>query len=74
MSCGLTPTFHRVVVGPREALRMSRIVLRDVNWIGDRSLDKRLPMTVASLRESALDAPPRRAVATTRRWDARSAG
>ena len=27
---------RRVVVGPREALRMSRIVLRDVNWIGDR--------------------------------------
>ena len=26
---------RRVVVGPREALRMSRIVLRDVNWIGD---------------------------------------
>ena len=28
-----------MVVGPREALRMSRIVLRDVNWIGDGSLD-----------------------------------
>src|SRR5690348_12187780 len=26
---------RRVVVGPREALRMSRITLRDVNWIGD---------------------------------------
>ena len=31
-----------VVVGPREALRMSRIVLRDVNWIGDGSLDEAL--------------------------------
>jgi tRNA-specific 2-thiouridylase len=30
---------RRVVVGPREALRMDRIVLRDVNWLGDRSLD-----------------------------------
>jgi tRNA-specific 2-thiouridylase len=30
---------RRVVVGPREALRMSRIVLRDVNWIGDGSID-----------------------------------
>ncbi len=30
---------HRhVVVGPREALRMSRILLRDINWIGDGSL------------------------------------
>jgi tRNA-uridine 2-sulfurtransferase len=33
---------RRVVVGPREALRMSRIVLRDVNWIGDASLDAAL--------------------------------
>src|SRR5262249_57750805 len=33
---------RRVVVGPREALRMSRIVLRDVNWIGEGSLDEAL--------------------------------
>jgi len=31
---------RRVVVGPREALRMDRIVLRDVNWIGDGELDR----------------------------------
>jgi tRNA-specific 2-thiouridylase len=30
---------RRVVVGPREALRMSRIMLRDVNWIGDADID-----------------------------------
>jgi tRNA-specific 2-thiouridylase len=30
----------RVVVGPREALRMDRIVLRDVNWIGDRAIER----------------------------------
>src|SRR6266481_5747280 len=30
---------RRVVVGPREALRMDRILLRDVNWIGDGALD-----------------------------------
>lgn len=30
---------RRVVVGPREALRMHRIVLRDVNWIGGGTLD-----------------------------------
>jgi len=30
---------RRVVVGPRDALRMDRIVLRDVNWIGDGMLD-----------------------------------
>jgi len=29
---------RRVVVGPREALRMDRIVLRDVNWIGNGAL------------------------------------
>ena len=31
---------RRVVVGPREALRMDRIMLRDVNWIGDSALDR----------------------------------
>jgi tRNA-uridine 2-sulfurtransferase len=30
---------RRVVVGPREALRMDRIRLRDINWIGDGALD-----------------------------------
>lgn len=30
---------RQVVVGPREALLMDRIVLRDINWIGDGSLD-----------------------------------
>jgi tRNA-specific 2-thiouridylase len=30
---------HRVVVGPREALTMRRIELRDVNWIGEGPLD-----------------------------------
>jgi tRNA-specific 2-thiouridylase len=33
---------RRVVVGAREALRTSRIVLRDVNWIGDGPLDAAL--------------------------------
>jgi tRNA-specific 2-thiouridylase len=31
---------RRVVVGPREALNVRRIVLRDVNWIGDGVLDQ----------------------------------
>lgn len=34
----LDATTRHVVVGPREALRMRRIMLRDVNWIGDGSL------------------------------------
>jgi tRNA-specific 2-thiouridylase len=33
---------RRVVVGPREALRMSRIALRDVNWIGEGEIDAAL--------------------------------
>jgi tRNA-specific 2-thiouridylase len=33
---------RRVVVGSREALRTGRIVLRDVNWIGDAGLDETL--------------------------------
>jgi tRNA-specific 2-thiouridylase len=33
---------RRVVVGPREALRMDRITLRNVNWIGDGVLDRAL--------------------------------
>ena len=33
---------RRVVVGSRDALRTSRIVLRDVNWIGDADIDQAL--------------------------------
>jgi tRNA-specific 2-thiouridylase len=29
---------HRVIVGPRSALQARRVVLRDVNWIGDGEL------------------------------------
>jgi tRNA-specific 2-thiouridylase len=36
----LEASSRRVVVGPREALRMDRIALRDVNWIGDGALDR----------------------------------
>jgi tRNA-specific 2-thiouridylase len=35
----LDASSRRVVVGPREALRTDRIVLREVNWIGDGALD-----------------------------------
>lgn len=31
---------RRVIVGPREALRMHRIALRDINWIGGGSLER----------------------------------
>jgi tRNA-specific 2-thiouridylase len=33
---------RRVVVGPREALRTSRMRLRDVNWIGDNTIEHAL--------------------------------
>ena len=35
---GLDAGGRRVIVGPREALTMRQIALRDVNWIGDRAL------------------------------------
>jgi len=31
---------RQVIVGPREALRMHRIALRDINWIGGGSLER----------------------------------
>jgi tRNA-specific 2-thiouridylase len=31
---------RRVIVGPREALRTARMQLRDVNWLGDGSLEQ----------------------------------
>jgi tRNA-uridine 2-sulfurtransferase len=31
---------RRVVVGPRDALRTTRIRLREVNWLGDRTIDE----------------------------------
>jgi tRNA-specific 2-thiouridylase len=36
----LDAAHRRVVVGPREALRMDRIALREMNWIGDGPLDR----------------------------------
>jgi tRNA-specific 2-thiouridylase len=33
---------RRVVVGPRAALRTSRMRLRDVNWLGEGSIDQAL--------------------------------
>src|SRR6478672_10622873 len=38
----LGATSRRVVVGPREALRTSRMRLREVNWLGEGSIDQAL--------------------------------
>ncbi len=35
----LDPATRQVIVGPRDALRTRRISLRDINWIGDGTLD-----------------------------------
>jgi tRNA-specific 2-thiouridylase len=37
---GLDAALRRIVVGPREALLKTKIALRDVNWIGDGSLNE----------------------------------
>jgi tRNA-specific 2-thiouridylase len=37
---------RRVVVGPREALRTSRIRLRDINWLGDSGIEEALDREV----------------------------
>jgi tRNA-specific 2-thiouridylase len=39
---GLDAATRRVIVGPREALRTSRMRLRDVNWLGDGSIERAL--------------------------------
>jgi tRNA-specific 2-thiouridylase len=46
---------RRVIVGPRAALRMMRMRLRDVNWLGDASGPGGGP--ARRVREGALDAP-----------------
>jgi tRNA-uridine 2-sulfurtransferase len=38
----LDPGARRVVVGPRDALRTSRIRLRDVNWLGEGTIEDAL--------------------------------
>jgi len=38
----LDARLRRVVVGPREALRTSRIRLREVNWLGEGTIDEAL--------------------------------
>ena len=48
---------RRVVVGPREALRTSRMRLRDVNWLGEGSIDQALCAGwQRGVRQGSLDA------------------
>ena len=51
---------RRVVVGPRAALRTSRIRLRDVNWLGDGTIDQaaeRHPEVFVKVRSTRLPQP-----------------
>ena len=47
---------RRVVVGPREALRTSRIRLRDVNWLGDGTIEQAMQKPSRGFCQSPLDA------------------
>ncbi len=58
---------RRVVVGPREALRTRRIMLRDVNWIGDGDIGARAGgRPPRGFRQGALDAAAAGGVAAPR--------
>ena len=59
---------RRVVVGPREALRMDRILLRDVNWIGDGALDRVIGDGHRDVRARAIDARAAAGLVARGRW------
>ncbi|MEM6539116.1 MAG: tRNA 2-thiouridine(34) synthase MnmA [Pseudomonadota bacterium] len=49
---------RRVIVGPREALKVSRIVLKDVSWLGARSLDAAVGEEIALAVKVRSTRPP----------------
>ena len=57
----------RVVVGPREALSVREIRLRDLNWLGETALDALPDRRHRRRGAGALDAPPARGAADPRR-------
>ena len=57
---------RRVVVGPREALRTRRLVLRDVNWLGDVRLEELPPNGMALEARVRSTRPPVPAVLQVR--------
>ena len=50
---------RRVVVGPRDALRTSRIKLRDINWLGDGTIDQALAQRPEVFVKVRSTRPPR---------------
>ena len=53
---------RRVIVGPREALDTRRLILRDVNWLGDAALDRIGPDGLDCFAKVRSTRPPRPAV------------
>ncbi|WP_417672110.1 tRNA 2-thiouridine(34) synthase MnmA [Roseibium sp.] len=56
----LDPDDKRVIVGPREALATRKVILREVNWIGDLPLDEGTAMDIfAKVRSTRPPSPAR---------------
>lgn len=53
---------RRVIVGPREALETRRLILRDVNWLGDAPLDGIGPDGLDCFAKVRSTRPPRPAI------------
>ncbi len=53
---------RRVIVGPREALDTRRLILRDMNWLGDTPLEELGPEGLACFAKVRSTRPPRPAV------------
>ncbi|MEQ8306343.1 MAG: tRNA 2-thiouridine(34) synthase MnmA [Hoeflea sp.] len=53
---------RRVIVGPREALDTRRLILRDMNWLGDVPLEDLGPEGLACFAKVRSTRPPRPAV------------
>ena len=58
----IEPRSRRVIVGPRDALRVSWLSLRDVNWIGGGTLDEALAGRRAVFVKVRSTQPPRSAL------------
>jgi tRNA-specific 2-thiouridylase len=53
---------RRVIVGPREALDTRRLILRDVNWLGDMPLAEIGPEGLSCFAKVRSTRPPRPAI------------
>jgi tRNA-specific 2-thiouridylase len=60
---------RRVIVGPREALRTTRVGLRDFNWIGDGTVDAALAAGPLDVFVKVRSTRPPRPATLTRRAD-----